>query len=110
MNRGSGCGHGIWLLGYVLLGYLGSSCSLSVVELLSCLCRARGEKRGPLRFGGRSQVTDPDASEVGLREKPRNLLVRKPEPDVAHPLTILLAIVRRHVDDEQPAAWLQHAS
>ena len=28
---------------------------------------------------------------------------------MAHPLTILLVLVRRHVDDEQPAAGLQHA-
>ena len=38
-----------------------------------------------------------------------DLILREPEPDVAHLLAVALAIVRQHVDDEHAAARLQHA-
>ena len=37
------------------------------------------------------------------------MLVAEPEPHVAHLLTVALAVVRQHVDDDHAAARLQDA-
>ena len=61
----------------------------------------RREQRRAFRVGIGGQRPHPDVVEPGSGEEPRHLLLGKSEPDVAHLLLILLALVRQHVDDEQ---------
>ena len=40
---------------------------------------------------------------------PPDVFIRKTEPGMTHLLAIAFAVVRQHVDNQQPAARLEHA-
>ena len=71
-------------------------------------------RRLPRTAPGLSAPASAGSGAIRTRRSPRpraasHLLVAEPEPDVAHLLPVLLAIVRQHVADQQPPAGLQHA-
>src|SRR5690554_1852216 len=56
------------------------------------LCHGR-EQRGPARVRIRRQRPDANGCEAGAGQEARDLLLREPEPHVAHPLLVFLPIV-----------------
>ena len=59
------------------------------------------------RVGGEGAIRT--LSKPGGGEQLAHLVVAEAEPDVAHLLAVLLAIVRQHVADQEPPARPQHA-
>ena len=74
------------------------------LSIRTSLDRHRGKQRRPLGIRIGRQQPDAHIAEPGSGQEARDLLLRKPEPDVAHLLLIFLAIVRQHVDDQHAPA------
>src|SRR3954468_24999319 len=82
--------------------------------VLTVLCdltfhSTRDKQRGTLRRCADRQRDDPDSIETCSGQQPCCLLLAESEPYMAHLLAVLLAIVREHVRNHQPAALLQYS-
>ena len=72
------------------------------------LAARRTNSAGPFASGSAGSGTMRTRSNPARAEQASELVVAEAQPDVPHLLPVLLAIVRQHVAEEQPAARLQH--
>src|SRR4051812_12681362 len=87
-------------------------CFTVLCELANCdlaLNSTRHKQRRPLRRCADRQRDDSDSVETCSGQQSCCLLLAESEPHVAHLLAVLLAIVREHVRNHQPAALLQYS-
>ena len=68
-------------------------------SICSAYCHA-ANSAGPFASGSTGSGAHARILESGAGQKLHDLLLRKPEPHVAHLLLIFLVMVRQHVDDE----------
>ena len=73
-------------------------------SLPNCLSRCSRKQRGALCLGISRQQSRPDIAESRIRQELSDLLLREPEPHVAHLLLILLPLVRQHIHDQHAPA------
>src|SRR5262249_61076451 len=71
--------------------------------------RRGSEECGTGSLRGWWQQPEAYTEEAGVLQPPGDLRGREAEPDVSHPLLVLVAVVLEHVDHEDAAAGKEHA-
>src|SRR5581483_11494323 len=84
-----------------------NACSFSVTVAMLLSCRYKQPWSFDARVGCERHNFWIRTS--GFCDPLRDLVFAESEPHVAHLLTVVLAIVRQHIDDDQPSARLQDA-
>ena len=75
--------------------------SAFVTRASACVSPVATNSAGPFACASGGSGTIRTSVESGVRRAAAELLLGEPEPDVAHLLPVVLAVVRQHVDDDQ---------
>src|SRR5438093_10868530 len=99
---------------FALVRAAGPACSLKlfrafVFSWLHLFLSSCHKQPGALRVSVRRKRDDSGIHEACIVQHTPYVIVGKAEPDVTHLLTVALAIVREHVDDNRATAWLERA-